>query len=358
MSSSESMEYRDAVLALLNYLRGKGSVCITSHRNADPDALAAAYAVLEVIRARHPSLYVEIVVPEGIERISKVLLSDLGVDTKRFRVVKDIDALKSSSWGAVIVVDTASRAQIPELFLNYELVVIDHHVVNDLIRDAVVKLYDPEAVASSEIMAKAMEVLAIAPSKTVASLLIAGILYDTGFLKRASRDTFRVMANLLSHGGEYGRVVNILTRREVVYAERIAMLKGLSRAGLYKAGDLVLVITCIGAYESSVLRMLQEAGADISLAIAKRRDGVRISVRASRKAVDSLGIPVAAELSKRIGEVIGGYGGGHATAGGVLVRSFRVKDFLKALSDILSGWGLSLKKIDEGRWITECGGYG
>ncbi|MCD6428370.1 MAG: hypothetical protein J7L12_01995 [Desulfurococcales archaeon] len=261
-----------------------------------------------------------------------------------------------------VVIDTASASQLgkySDILRDYLL--IDHHEVNTLVEAAKILLYDPRRRSSSEIVFEVMEYLLSKSSGRVPSeiltALICGILYDTKYLRLADYVTFEVMAKLIKLGGDYAAALSILSsKKELDYSERIARIKGAMRAGLYKVGDLVMVITCIGAHESSVLKLLLDAGADIAIAIATRKKrGARIIIRTTNEVIERLGFPLAAELARELGESMKGSGGGHASAAGVYVEEFKAKLFVKVLTSFFKSRGLTLKAIDEGRWLSECG---
>ena len=261
-----------------------------------------------------------------------------------------------------VIIDTASAGQLgkySDILRDYLL--IDHHEVNTLVEKAKILLYDPKRRSSSEIVFEVMEYLLSKLSghaqSEILTALICGILYDTKYLRLADDVTFEVMAKLIRLGGDYGIALSILSsKKELDYPERIARIKGAMRAGLYKVGDLIMVITCIGAYESSVLKLLLDAGADIAIAIATRKNrGTRIIIRTTSEVVERLGFPLAAELARELGRSMKGSGGGHASAGGVYVEDFKAELFVKVLTSFFKSRGLTLKAIDEGRWLSECG---
>ena len=335
-------------------------MCIFIHKNADPDAVASAYAISYLIKyLTSGKTLISLVAPEGLEAVSRKMVEELNLK-------KYVDSEYSSddvNCSYQVVIDTASASQLgrySSILRDYLL--IDHHEVNTLVESARIILYDPKRRSSSEIVFEVMKRLlgrlrGSVPSE-VLTALICGILYDTKYLRLADVATFEVMAKLIRLGGDYSFALSILSsKKELDYSERIARIKGAMRAGLYKVGDLIVVITCIGAYESSVLKLLLDAGADIAIAIATRKNrGTRIIIRTTNEVVERLGFPLAAELARRLGESMKGSGGGHASAAGVYVEEFKAETFIKVLTSFFKSRGLTLKVIDEGRWLSECGG--
>jgi len=361
MSSSEdsraTSRLTEEVASWLSRLQG--STCIFIHRNADPDAVASAYAISYLIKhLTSGRVLTLLIVPEGLEALSKKMIEALNLK-------KYVDSEHSSDFmecAHQVVIDTASASQLgmySSILRDYLL--IDHHEVNTLVESAQIALYNPKKRSSSEIVFELMDHLLSksgcrVPSE-ILTALICGILYDTKYLRLANDMTFEVMAKLIRLGGDYETALSILSsKKELDYPERIARIKGAMRAGLYKVGDLIMVITCIGAYESSVLKLLLDAGADIAIAIASRKkQGTRIIIRTTNEVVERLGFPLAAELARELGKSMKGSGGGHASAAGVYVEEFKPELFIKVLTRFFESRDLAFKTIDEGRWLCECG---
>ncbi len=329
-----------------------GTACIVTHRNADPDALASALGIKEVLQSLSHEKNILILTPEGLEQASKRLLEALAPQVE---VIND----DLSECDATVIVDTSTPQQLNKLssLLSKPYVVIDHHEVNDLAEKADVSIHRPSATSTSELVAELMMYLKVRPDPRVLTLLIAGILYDTRVLRLASPETFAVMAWLTGNGGDYRQALNILTLREASRSEIIARLKGLSRTGLYRLNkEAVLAVTCIGAHESAVLKALIDAGADVAIAVAKRPNATRITIRVSQPLLKRFrGEPIASNLALCFAKELGGSGGGHAGAAGALINS-RVspKQILKTVARFFARKGYSMGILEEGRWMEEC----
>ncbi len=326
----------------------KGTLCIAVHRNADPDAVGAALSVAEM--AQSLGREVHLIAPEGLERAAKELLKALGKENP-FSPPNMAEAC--DAW---VIVDTASISQlgpIADAVLGKEYAVIDHHARNSLYQGK--GIVDPEAGSSSEIVALEMEAMGLKPSKTTATMMLAGIIYDTRFFRLAKPTSFRAVAYLLESGADYRLVLSTLTkgRNSVPYSEKVARLKGVSRAGIYRAGDLLIAVTCIGAYEGSVLNALIDLGADIAIGISRRKDRTRVTIRSSKRAEEVLGGAPSADIASHIATALGGSGGGHAGAAGAEVRAEPLEVW-GAIASYLASKGLRVKVLEEGRWKEEC----
>ncbi len=334
----------------IKWLRSGKAICLLTHRNADPDAIAALVALRYLILKTIDGRRVELVLPEGMEKASKRIISELlpHIEWREELGVCD----------RVVVVDSASPSQLGKVeFKNLNYGVVDHHEVNELVSRASASLHLPEATSCSEIVFELSRVSGVKFPPEILTLLITGILYDTKFLRRANAGTFRTLSQIIEKGGDYSKAYSLLVGERVVeYSERVARLKGISRTGVYSLnGKYLMAITCIGAFESSTLKVIVEAGAHVAIAVARRKDGVRVTVRCSQELVRDLGFPVAAELTSYLGKVFKGSGGGHSCAAGARFTEFSPTEFLKAVEKFFNFKGVKVRELERGRWVEECG---
>ncbi len=360
-----NQELRRKVEVLKTLISNSGRICITTHRNADPDAIASLIALNELIKKLAPNCKVGIDLPEGLELISKeVVRTLLGSDYLN----KLLSSKCVGDYDLLIILDAASKSQLSSLITNLlgdavPYVVIDHHEVNNIVEGAKLALHYPQSSSTSELITLIANSLGILNelSNNTLTLLIIGILYDTKFLRIINEaEVFRAVYELMKAGGNYSYSINLLSRKELPYPEKVARLKAISRAGIYLVSNdetsFLVAITCIGAYESSVLKVLQDAGADLSIAICKRKDLCRIVLRASRNIVNTLKKPIAADLANLLGKELGGSGGGHASAAGAtLSTNTDVRKVVDVVSNYFRKMGYSFRVLEEGRWLMECG---
>jgi len=325
----------------------EGAFCIVTHRNADLDALASSIALREILLRLNPSMHVYLIFPEGIDRTSKTFIEEFNIK------IPSSDAVGNACVN-YIVVDSSSKEQLGNYSHISGYILIDHHEVNTLIDNAVLDLYEPRRKATSEIIANLIFFAGINVSAEAASLLIGGILYDSRFLQLADDVTFEVLAKLIRLGGNYERVRSLLTRKYMDYSERIARLKGMSRLGIYRAGDYVVVITCVGAFEGALLKAITDNGADVGIVLARRDEGYRATIRVRDDVASKLSRPVAGDLALYLASNLGGSGGGHSLAGGALIKAQKLQDVLNAIRKYFLQLTGSFKEIESGRWLEEC----
>ncbi len=332
-----------------------GKYCLITHRNADLDALASALVLREVIVTLTSSNEVYVITPDGLDATSRSFLSNLNILPNY--LYEDVEFNKCCNY--YVVVDVASKDQLGRFNALENYILVDHHEVNTLISRASVKLYDPKRKSTSEIVAYLILTLGMILRDEYLTLLIGGILHDSRFLHLADETTFNTLAELIRLGGDYVKARNLLSKHTSMdYSERIARLKAMSRIGIYKADDYVVVITCIGAYESNALKSLLDNGADISIALTRRDEGFRVTVRVGEDVVSRLGKPLAGLLTSYLADELGGSGGGHSLASGSYIRCREPEKILKALELFFKSLLGSFKTVDNGRWLEECSRYG
>ncbi len=327
---------------LLSWCRG--GVRVVTHRNADIDAVAAALTLSYVV-GTYGSTSVDVCTPEGVDSVAKRVLTGLGLG---------VPESARCSGDRLLFVDVSSLSQVGPVEFN-ECAVVDHHVVSELVGRCSPSLYDPEAKASSALVAEVLASFRWLIPREYATLLLAGVMYDTKFLRLLSPRVLRVVADLLELGGDVELVQSLLAQPEAPYTERVASLKGLSRLGIYAVDhELLVAVTCLGAYESTALRRVLESGADVAVAVAVRGSELRLTIRASARVLKALGSPVAAELASYIARVAGGGGGGHDAAAGAVIPANFLNQLEEALAEFFRSRGFKFRALDRGRWIEEC----
>ena len=322
---------------LKELLRNTQRACVITHRHADLDAYACGVAVSELMTRL--GLDVTLVIPEGPSHNVKSFLTRLGINYQGLEDCVDADT--------IFLVDVSTYAQLNEFRdeVGYKpVVIVDHHEVRNVV--PTVSLVDPNATSCSEIIAQVFRELGIEPSSEVATLLIGGVLSDSGRLSRARPETFEVLAWLLRLAGrDYRDIVNAMAE-EVTFPERMARVKGLLRLRAYRAGDYIICLSNVNAYESSLADALIKSGCDIAL-VASEHDGeIRLFGRGSRRVAEKVSL---AEVFNDLARYFNGEGGGHAMAAAlsVKVRVDLMTILIKALNNIEQRLGVKASRITD-----------
>ena len=302
-------------MRISDFLKNTGatSLLITTHVNADPDALASAL-LLEFIIQKKYGLETTIIFPQGLNMLSKRIVEDLGIEVPE----KELGEIR---FDAILLVDTSTSELLDSIMekiktLKTPIGIIDHHLPpGDLAKISVFNIIKKE-VATTALILQLDEALSLKLPSKLSTLAITGILYDSGRFSRASSTSLKVVARLIDEGGDYDRAVKLLSVPEEKedLPSRMAKLKGAQRAMLIKMGSHLIAITHVSSHEAPVARALIPLGADVAFVIGGKEE-LRISSRAREGFVRKTGIDLG-ELMRELEKYLEGKGGGHSTAGG------------------------------------------
>lgn len=282
-------------------LESGGGTAVLLHGNADPDALASAFAVSRAFSD------VTIIAPGGLDRVAKVLAKQLDVDVEQDMEVAGKERM--------LILDTSGPDQIP-LEMDYSrAIVIDHHARNEAWEEARIYLCDDTKASCAEIVYELLKAAGKKPDRDVALALMTGILTDTGNFKFARPGSMIAFAELMElHGTGMDEAIGLVSL-DVDMSEKISQLRGAQRLKYWKVGDKVVAISQGSAYEASVCKALLRLGANIAFVGSQRGDAFRISARATSDMVRA-GVHLG-KLLNGIGSETSNGGGGHPGAAGI-----------------------------------------
>ncbi|MEM0343695.1 MAG: DHH family phosphoesterase [Thermoplasmata archaeon] len=282
-------------------LSREGGTLILLHGNADPDAVASAFAV----RSCYPDS--TICTPGGLDRLSKLLCAALGIET--------VGQPGTRGYARTLVLDTSGPEQLDFAIDLSNAIVVDHHMRND--RWASAKLYycDDSKSSCSEIVLEMLRGDRKTVSREVALALMYGILTDTGYFKFARAGALTAFADLMEmHSIQMDEAMG-LVGVEMDISERVSQLKGAQRLKYWKVGDYIVAVSQGSAYEASVCKALLALGADIAFVGSQRGESFRVSARAD---------PAMVRKGLHLGQLLGDVGhettnggGGHPGAAGI-----------------------------------------
>jgi nanoRNase/pAp phosphatase (c-di-AMP/oligoRNAs hydrolase) len=289
-----------------------GTYLLTTHKNADPDAIASIIVLRNYLRANKKHIFITL--PEGMNTSSKNLLENMSIDLEYF-TPSLISGLKELI-DAVIVVDTSSSVQLGDLWSiirGKQIIVIDHHRMGDL-ADKSLYYIGSNLVSTCELV-----YILLRDSwwfnRIESTLLLAGILYDSRRFMYVDEYVFSIVDELISiYDADYV-LANKSLQRKMDYSERIARLKGAQRLKIYRIKEYVVGITHVSAFEGSVARAIIDLGADIAFVVSERDHVLRIVGRASQGFVRETNISLGRDIMPIIARYLNGSGGGHDTAG-------------------------------------------
>ncbi|OYT61577.1 MAG: hypothetical protein B6U69_03300 [Thermofilum sp. ex4484_15] len=326
-------------ISILKSLKGSKLTIIT-HPNADPDALASTLGFKVLCEELWGGLgEILLVFPQGISKVSKRVIERLGVKLDYEEEIKEIPdyvaMLDTSNLNEIRIGSELRKAVLKN---PNKLIVIDHHhpSENHIISKALISLIIPEAYSTSFLVYSLLREASVKLSPQLASLLLAGILYDTRRFMYSSAEVFRAVADMLSEGVDYPKVVDSL-KVQVDLSEKIAKLKGLMRMRVFKVGEWLIATSRIGAFEASLARAMIDAGADVALVASEREGTIRLIARSTKEFFSLTGF----SLGKSLPSYLKGYfecdGGGHDTSAGMLCKA-DIEEVLTKAVEVLANY--------------------
>lgn len=316
----------------LKEIEGLRHVVILTHIGGDPDSVASAYMLRELLLKKFKVKLVDVVIPEEPTAHIKPILTYLSLN-----VLEDVH----EDAEAYFVVDAGSPEQLGRhtsilSVLDRPVIVLDHHSRTVNRYPTHVKVFSNELYQSvSEMIYDLVEYVRYRIDLREAEALFIGIYYDTARLMIADEESARKLCKLLSMGINPSIILSSL-EHELDISERIARLKAAMRMKVYRFGEWVFAFTEVSAFQSSVARTLISLGAHVAIAVGSREDGIlSASIRAVNDFCEETGLNVGVDLAEKIAGKFNGYGGGHACAAHFTCRA-SIEDVLNTVLEMLS----------------------
>ena len=298
-------------------IRESKRAAITSHQNADPDAVCAALALRYLLKEINPRLRASFIFPDGVSEVSGRILQFYNVRPPGDESFRDADIL--------FIVDASSTMILGPLereFREYtgKVAVIDHHPPAKNLRAAAWLPYiDEAATSASEVVFNLFESARIKIPKRIAQIILTGMMFDSGYFSIATANTFRVAAALCSSGARVEDSRALLQSR-MSRSEKIARLKAAQRCTVKDINGWIFVWSQVKSHQASAARALLNLGADIAMVQGGEQEDFRINFRASYEFTDKTGIHLGRDVAQPLGQAFKGEGGGHDRAAGFNIK--------------------------------------
>ena len=254
---------KDLKVNLEQKILQSNKVVIVPHNGVDFDAIGSAIGLTEIVKKlkKVPHIVVndlEYKLDKGVQIILNEFKSKTSIINKeKYLEIKDPNDL-------FLLTDVnkeyliSLRNEIKSIDRN-NIIIIDHHDVDQSTVDTDFKYIDTDISSASEIVTKLLQLFKVKISSNVANYLLAGIHLDTNRLKKnTSSDTFKTIARLLECGANneiinkwfiedfnsYTRVHSLVGKAEMMNFS-IAIVKGedaniYTKEELAKAADYLL----------------------------------------------------------------------------------------------------------------------
>lgn len=308
------MRYISSIMSLLDERSAKRAL-ILCHKNADPDAVCASYALNKLLSMLRPGLEVIIAVPESVSKVSKIILEKFPMEVTHEEPV-------FKSFDVSFLVDTSTLRQLGDWGerlreSSLPIIVIDHHAPHPETEKASSLCICREDVsATCEIVYELYGEAGIKPPRDVAEVILLGIAFDTRHFALAKQSTFRVISEIAEAGVNVQEAIQILIT-PMDPSERIARLKACKRMKTMRIYGWIIAFSHVGSFQASAARALIEVGADVAIVGSENKGELLISMRSSNEFYTKTGIHLGRDIAAQLGQLLQGMGGGHTTSAGV-----------------------------------------
>ncbi|MBI2439374.1 MAG: bifunctional oligoribonuclease/PAP phosphatase NrnA [Candidatus Moranbacteria bacterium] len=306
------MQHFDSEFNTLNYIIAQSKrVLLFAHSRPDPDTVGANLALFEYIKncGKHVDIACFDAFPDNLRVLG---------EADFFHP----DQLNLSSYDAVIACDSVDRGfeKIISKFSEKQVIVlIDHHPDITLASD--LRIIDPLYSSSAELTYNFLVSVNAKITKSLATVLLMGILFDTGGFQHSnvSSQVMEIASALMKRGAPLAKISQVIFAKKNITALRL-WGKAFDKARFNeKNGMLVTAITkkdaleCGAAVEdiyqvASILSTVPDA--KFSLVLSERDED---TLRASLRSTEEKQTDVSA-IAHQFG------GGGHRLASGFEIR--------------------------------------
>ncbi len=290
------------------------TAALLCHHNADPDAVCSAYAFRSLLQRFWPHLDIQIGTPQGVSRLSKRIIMNLGLEVKTQINIEDSDI--------IVLLDTNTIQQLDDLSDRLKvsrapIIVIDHHAPHpDTKKIARLYIANEEYSSTCEIVFCLYKETQIKPSEDEARALFLGIAFDTRHFIIATSSTLKAVAELTDAGVNARDTLQLLSS-PMDFSERVARLKASRRVKLERIDEWIVALSHLTAYQASAARAIVELGAHVAAVAGRKDEKLDISLRSSQEFFRKTGVHLGRDIARPLGEYLHGMGGGHSTAAGV-----------------------------------------
>ncbi|MFW9779645.1 MAG: bifunctional oligoribonuclease/PAP phosphatase NrnA [Candidatus Heimdallarchaeota archaeon] len=316
----------------------QGTVGLKLHPQADLDAVGAAIAITQLIKALNPNLHVQ-VVEDDISKLGRELLDLTGhlFDTIPF------DQLTAPLLFIYLDTNQVDNQMNPN---DKSIAVIDHHIQTDAIKTVDFDFRLETFRATTEIVAGMFHRSGISLTKEVRQALLAGLIFDTRRFLYGDDALFQCVSYVLDGHPEIYPEVGMLLLDQRMPPEKIACIKAAQRAKRWQINETILLVSHVSSFEAAAARALVNLGSHVAIVIAQRKTETRISIRTAPTFPQDSGISIGRDVIPPLIKEFGGSGGGHSGAAGynhpesldiTQIKAFVYQLFEKLLGNPLSG---------------------
>jgi len=230
----------------------------------------------------------------------------------------DHTAIELEQFELAVILDTSTPSQI-EILPSIPKLIIDHHAENAgwSQQENVIEYHSDSSKRScAEIIYSILVAAGKDIPQTSLSVLLGGILTDTGHMTFSNPETLRTMAEILEGSTvTIEEIHNALNTRNENYSKKMAKLRAAQRIRVEEFKRIIITSSEVNAFEGDAARAFLSLGADVAFIGSTRKDEYRVSARTNPTMVKK-GIHLGTFLEK-VGIEVNAEGGGHPGAAGL-----------------------------------------
>jgi len=281
-----------------------------THVGGDADSIASAFVMQSLLKEAGLEV-AGLFIPEPVSESSTRLLELLGLGFSS-------DLPEADRYMALDVGSLEQLGSFRDQVLD-RLTIIDHHERMGGEGSVYAVYASSQYQSTSEIILELADRMGYGLSEIEATALLAGIYYDTVRLTVADPETLMKVGRLGSLGAIPKRLLPLL-EAPMSDSERMARLKAAKRIRIYRCGELIVVVSRVGAHRASAARGLVSLGAHIAIVGDEVNGTVDLSFRGSSDVRERYDINLVRDVVSPLAERLGGGGGGHASAARLSAR--------------------------------------
>ncbi|VVC00013.1 DHH family protein [uncultured archaeon] len=297
----------------------KKRVLLLTHSGCDVDSLGSAAAIHFSLKGKSTTA---IGVPEHINTSAKALAQKLEIP---YEINPSLDG-----YDAVVCLDFNELGMLGPLregFLAFsgEKFLVDHHEEKGVkngnageketaLAPEKNSLVHTKAVSTTEIVYGLLKASKIKPPKKALAAIACGIITDSSSFLIADHETFAIMSEVMRNAAMPYREIASLFRLDPDLSQKVAQLKSARRCRIFRAGDSIVALADVSAFEADAASTLVRIGADVAFCGDADGGRTRVSARANSNWVAKTRFDLTKHVFGKLGEFFPGSGGGHAGA--------------------------------------------
>jgi nanoRNase/pAp phosphatase (c-di-AMP/oligoRNAs hydrolase) len=283
-------------------------VMLTFHSIGDTDSVSSAFCLSGYFANSTIST------PDFITNNSKRILGRLGFEESRMK--KEFD----SSADLIIMLDVNNFDDCGAFKEKLEtcksrILIIDHHISQVIHKGNVLSFNDESFNSTASIIYELLKPMGFMISRSIAELLVLGIVSDSAEFRNASYKTFIDVGELLDIANvDYASLLPVMQHMASTEA-RQASAKDLFGSKIGVVSGLLLVSGIAKGHANQSADDAIRIGADVSLFHSINANEVSFSARLRPPLDGELNLHLGM-LMRKLAPIIGGHGGGHPCAAG------------------------------------------